>query len=72
MNPMKRIISTLLLLSLVSYLNAQIPWDIEIIKGEAIGTEPDYGYGMDPINTPNLYQLGRVTIELANGKGANL
>jgi hypothetical protein len=27
---------------------------------------------MDPINTPNYYQLGRVTIQLANGKGANL
>lgn len=67
---MKKI--ALLLLLLPTFLSAQIPWEIEIIKGETIGTEPGYGYGMDPINTPNFYQLGRVTMRLENGKGYNL
>ncbi|HLP11837.1 MAG TPA: WD40 repeat domain-containing protein [Flavobacteriales bacterium] len=64
---------TLLLILLLAFASkAQIPWDIEIIKGEAIGTEPNYGYGMDPVKTPNYHQLGRVTMQLENGKGYNL
>ena len=73
MNPPKTIATALLLQSLASFTaSAQIPWDIEIIKAEAIGKEPGFGYGMSPINTPNYYQLGRVTVQLENGKSANL
>jgi hypothetical protein len=73
MNPLKTTATAILILSLAAFVTkAQIPWDIEIIKPEAIGKEPGFGYGFDPINSPNYYQLGRVTIQLENGKGANL
>jgi hypothetical protein len=69
MKPLKTT-AAFLILSLAAH--AQIPWDIEIIKAEAIGKEPGFGYGFSPIKSPNYYQLGRVTIQLENGKGANL
>jgi hypothetical protein len=73
MNPLKTTAAALLILSLASpATKAQIPWDIEIIKPEAIGKEPGFGYGFSPINSPNYFQLGRVTVQLENGKGANL
>jgi len=73
MNPTKTAASALLILSIASSaIKAQIPWDIDIIKAEAIGKEPGFGYGFDPIDSPNYYQLGRATIQLENGKGANL
>jgi hypothetical protein len=57
--------AALLILSLAS--NAQIPWSIEIIKPEVIGREPGFEYAFSPINSPNYFQLGRVTIEQADG-----
>ncbi|HYG49783.1 MAG TPA: WD40 repeat domain-containing protein [Flavobacteriales bacterium] len=60
------------ILFLASTTHAQIPWDIEILKPEAIGNEPNFGPDFSPINSPNYYQLGRATIMLENGKGANL
>ena len=71
-NPLKSATAALLVLLLATTAKAQIPWDIEIIKAEEVGNEPGFGYGFDPINSPNYYQLGRVTIQLENGKGANL
>lgn len=68
MTPLKTTATTLLILLLASLAaNAQIPWDIEIIKAEAIGKEPGFGYGFSPINSPNYFQLGRVTVQLENG-----
>jgi len=73
MNPLKPTVSALLILSLASpATNAQIPWDIEIIKPEAIGREPDFSYSFSPINSPNYFQLGRVTVEEADGKRTSL
>jgi len=77
MNPLKTTATAFIILSLASpATNAQIPWDIEIIKSEAIGREPDFSYGFSPIKSPNFFQLGRVTIELADGpdshRGASL
>ncbi len=73
MKPLKTTATALLILSLASsVIKAQIPWDIEIIKAEAIGKEPGFGYGFSPIETPNFHQLGRVGVIQANGKGANL
>ena len=73
MNPLKTAATAFLILSLASpATNAQIPWDIEIIKSEAIGREPDISHSFSPINSPNFFQLGRVTIELAEGKRASL
>jgi hypothetical protein len=63
--------AVLLILSLASAANAQIPWDIEIIKAEAIGREPGFSGGFSPINSPNYFQLGSVTVEQADGKRAN-
>jgi hypothetical protein len=72
MNPLKTTVTALLILSLVSpAIKAQIPWDIEIIKPEAIGTEPGFAYAFSPINSPNYFQLGRVTVAQADGKPAN-
>ena len=70
MKLLKTITTTLLFLSLAA--KAQVPWDIEIIKPEAIGKEPGFSYGFSPIKSPNYFQLGRVTVQLENGKGANL
>jgi len=68
MNPLKATSTALLILSLVSpATNAQIPWDIEIIKSEAIGREPGFSYSFSPISSPNYFQLGRVTVEQADG-----
>jgi hypothetical protein len=73
MNPLKATATALLIISLASpATNAQIPWDIEIIKPEVIGREPDFSYGFSPINSPNYFQLGRVTVEQADGKRASL
>jgi len=47
---------------------SQIPWEIEIIKPEAIGLEPGFSYSSSPLNSPNYYQLGRVFVEQADGK----
>src|SRR5258705_11857053 len=74
MNPLK---TTVLILSLASpATNAQIPWDIEIIKPEAIGREPGFSYSFSPVVSPNYFQLGRVTVEQADGpdsyRGASL
>ncbi len=52
-------------------MQAQIPWDIEVIKPEEIGSEPGFSYVFSPIKCPNYYQLGRVNIEQADGKRAN-
>ena len=68
MNPLKTTATALLVLLLASATNAQIPWSIEIIKPEVIGTEPGFSYGFSPINSPNYFQLGRVTVEQADGK----
>ena len=73
MNPLRTTLTAFLILSLVSPdSNAQIPWDIEIIKSEAIGREPGFTYSFSPINTPNYFQLGRVTVEQANGQRTSL
>src|SRR5688572_9585279 len=67
MNHLKTTATTLLILSLaMSATHAQIPWDIEIIKAEAIGKEPGFSHGFSPINSPNYFQLGRVTVEQAD------
>src|SRR5688572_22685744 len=71
MNPQKTTATALLILSLASTSNAQIPWGIEIIKAEAIGREPGFSHGFSPINSPNYFQLGRVTVEQADGKRAS-
>jgi hypothetical protein len=72
MKPLKITAAALLALSLIApAAKAQVPWNIDIIKAEAIGKEPDFGYSFEPINSPNHYQLGRATV-LRNGKGANL
>ncbi len=73
MNPLKTTATALLILSLASpATNAQIPWDIEIIKPEVIGREPGFSYDFSPINSPNYFQLGRVNVEQADGKRASL
>ena len=73
MNPLKTTATALLILSLASpTTNAQIPWDIEIIKPEAIGKEPGFSHSFSPINSPNYFQLGRVTVEQSDGKRASL
>jgi len=72
MNPMKTTATMFLVLSLVSLASAQIPWNIEIIKSEAIGKETGFSHGFSPINSPNYFQLGRVTVEQADGKRASL
>jgi hypothetical protein len=73
MNLLKTTANVLLSLSLASTVaNAQIPWDIEIIKSEAIGREPGFSYGFSPINSPSYFQLGRVTVEQADGKRVSL
>jgi hypothetical protein len=69
MKPLKTTATSLLLLSLVA--SAQIPWDIEIIKAEAIGREPGFSHGFSPINSPNYFQLGRVTVEQADGSNSH-
>lgn len=70
---MKTTVTALLILSLASpATHAQIPWDIEIIKPEAIGREPGFSHVFSPINSPNYFQLGRVTVEQADGKRASL
>src|ERR1044071_1673612 len=56
-----------LILSLAS-ANAQIPWDIEIIKGDAIGNEPGFSNSFSPINSPNYFELGWVYVEQPDGK----
>jgi len=72
MNPRKTT-ATLLVLSLASLAtHAQIPWDIEIIKAEAIGKEPGFSYAFSPINSPNYFQLGRLTVQQADGKYVSL
>ena len=73
MNPLKTTATALLILSLASpATNAQIPWAIEIVKPEAIGREPDFSYSFSPINSPNYFQLGRVTVEQPDGKRSSL
>jgi hypothetical protein len=73
MNLLKTTTKLLLILLLASSaIKAQIPWNIEIIKAEAIGREPGFGYGMDPINSPNYYQLGRATVQHTTGEYVNL
>ena len=68
MNPVKTTATAFLILLLVSPdSNSQIPWDIEIIKSEAIGREPGFSYSFSPIASPNYFQLGRVTVEQADG-----
>jgi hypothetical protein len=63
-----RATALLLLLLTSSAANAQIPWAIEILKPEAIGREPGFSSSFSPINSPNYFQLGRVTVEQANGQ----
>ncbi|HWA35648.1 MAG TPA: hypothetical protein VG737_16010 [Cyclobacteriaceae bacterium] len=65
------IIAAIITLALSSYVNAQIPWEIDVIKSETIGTEPGFSYAFSPINSPNYFQLGSVTLEQSNGKRAN-
>lgn len=66
-------IATFLLVSLASFgTQAQIPWDIEIIKPEVIGMEPGFTNAFSPINSPNYFQLGRVTVEQADGSRASM
>ena len=73
MNPLKATSTALFILSLASLsTHAQIPWNIEIIKPEAIGSEPGFSPSFSPINSPNYFQLGRVTVEQADGKSASL
>src|SRR4026207_1378970 len=73
MNPLKTTAAALLILSLASpATTAQIPWNIEIIKPEAIGREPGFSPVFSSINSPNYFQLGSVTVEQANGKRASL
>ena len=68
MNLLKTTATALLILLLASpATSAQIPWDIEIIKPEAIGSEPGFSASFSPINSPNYFQLGRVTVEQADG-----
>ena len=65
--------SVLMVLFMASPLtHAQIPWDIEIIKRESIGEEPGFTYSFSPINSPNYYQLGRVTIQQSDGRYTSL
>jgi hypothetical protein len=69
MNPLKTTATVLLIVSVASApTNAQIPWDIEIVKSEAIGKEPGFSYDFSPINSPNYFQLGRVIVEQGDGK----
>lgn len=68
MNALKTIAAALLILLLASpATNAQIPWDIEIIKPETIGLEPGFSPAFSPVSSPNYFQLGRVTVEQADG-----
>lgn len=70
---MKTTAAALLILSMASpAIYAQIPWDIEIIKSEAIGKEPGYSATFSPIKSPNYFQLGRVTVEQPDGKHVSL
>lgn len=70
---LKNIATSLLILFLASAaIHAQIPWTIEIIKADAIGTEPGFSSSFSPINSPNYYQLGRVNVEQADGKHATM
>ena len=48
---MKTTATALLILSLSWHItDAQIPWDIEIIRAEAIATEPGFMHDFSPIN----------------------
>lgn len=52
-----------LILTWAPALRAQIPWTIEIIKPETIGLEPGFSASFSPINSPNYFQLGRVSVQ---------
>jgi hypothetical protein len=69
MNILKTAATLLLILLLPSHVTwAQIPWEIEIIKQEAIGNERDFSPAFSPLNSPNYFQLGRVAVQQADGK----
>src|SRR5690348_16610050 len=72
MNPLKTTAIALLVVAASLAVHAQIPWDIEIIKPEAIGKEQGFSYDFSPINSPNYFQLGRVYVELPDGKRASV
>ena len=73
MRTLKNTATLFLILLLTSLTNfAQIPWDIEIIKPEAIGSEKGFTPSSSPINIPNYFQLGRVFIEQPDGKRYSL
>lgn len=72
MNFQKKILSILILLLISPSIQAQIPWEIQIIKPEAIGREPNFTQSFSPINSPNYFQLGRVFVEQADGKRVSM
>jgi len=61
------VVLALLLTAAVFPTAAQVPWEIDMIHPEMIGSEPGFSYGFSPINEPNYFYVGRVSTTLPNG-----